>query len=55
MKQVIPVWVINLNQRPDRLLKIAKRLDGMGVAWSRIDAVDGRTCDENILSISKKK
>lgn len=55
MRQLIPVWVINLHNRPDRLFKIGSLLDEMGVIWTRIDAVDGRKCDENILSISNKK
>tara|TARA_B110001450_G_C17582121_1_gene465395 strand:+ start:75 stop:875 length:801 start_codon:yes stop_codon:yes gene_type:complete len=54
VKQVIPVWVINLKKRPDRLLKIGNQLDQMGLSWERIDAVDGRNCDKKLLNISRK-
>jgi len=54
LKQKIRVWVINLESRPDRLQKIGKQLNLMGVNWTRLDAVDGRKCDENTLSISTK-
>jgi GR25 family glycosyltransferase involved in LPS biosynthesis len=40
LRQEIPVWVINLNKRPDRLIKIGKRLDELGVDWKRLEAVD---------------
>ena len=55
MQQVISVWVINLKKRPDRLENIGKKLNKLGVLWERIDAVDGRICDDDFLNISKKK
>ena len=55
MKQVIPVWVINLNKRPDRLKAIAARLDALGIEWTRLEAVDGTNCDKNELNISSWK
>ena len=55
MSQIIPVWVINLQRRPDRLSKIGKQLDDMGIVWSKIDAVDGKTCNDNYLNKSAKK
>jgi glycosyl transferase family 25 len=54
LKQVIPVWVINLKKRPDRLKAIANRLDALGIEWTRLDAVDGANCDKNELDISKQ-
>ena len=54
MHQVIPVWVINLTKRPDRLFIIGNRLDELGIAWKRLEAIDGNICDETELSISKK-
>ena len=54
MKQVIPVWVINLKKRPDRLKKIGKRLNKLGVEWTKIEAVDGQSCKNNDLNISSK-
>ncbi|MDB4839210.1 glycosyltransferase family 25 protein [Amylibacter sp.] len=54
MKQVIPVWVINLKKRPDRLKAIASRLDALGIEWTKLEAVDGANCDENELNISKQ-
>lgn len=38
--QEIPVFVINLDRRPDRRDFMARQLDGMGVAWERFPAVD---------------
>lgn len=55
MKQKIPVWVINLKKRPDRLLNIGKRLNQLDINWSRINAVDGQNCDPELLKISKEK
>ena len=54
MQQIISVWIINLKKRPDRMLSLGKQLDGMGVSWKRVEAVDGKTCSENILNISSK-
>jgi|SaaInlStandDraft_1057018.scaffolds.fasta_scaffold46067_2 glycosyl transferase family 25 len=55
LHQVIPVWVINLNRRKDRLLRISTRLDELGVSWERIDAIDGNVCEKNLLKMSAKK
>lgn len=55
LQQIIPVWVINLQKRPERLSKITKRLDELDIIWKRIDAIDGKKCNENLLSFSKKK
>ena len=52
MKQVIPVWVINLKKRPDRLEKIGKRLNQLGIEWTKIEAIDGQSCKNNDLNIS---
>ena len=54
MRQEIPVWVINLNKRPDRLKKIAKRLDDLGIEWNRLEAVDGSNSSDLQLEISKR-
>ena len=54
MQQLIPVWVINLKKRPDRLQKIGNRLDQLGIKWQRIDAVDGLNCNLSSLDISAK-
>ena len=55
MQQLIPVWVINLKKRPDRLQKIGNRLDQLGIKWQRIDAVDGLNCNLSSLDISAKE
>jgi glycosyl transferase, family 25 len=54
LKQLIPVWVINLKKRPDRLKAISSRLDALGIKWAILEAVDGADCDENELNISKQ-
>lgn len=42
----IPILVINLDQSPDRLGDIARKLDSMGLSFERIVAVDGSTLTE---------
>jgi GR25 family glycosyltransferase involved in LPS biosynthesis len=37
------VFVIDLDRRPDRLAAIAARLDNAGIAFERVQAVDGKT------------
>ena len=54
MKQQIPVWVINLKKRPDRLEKITARLDQLGIKWENIEAIDGQNCKKDNLDISAK-
>jgi len=54
LKQLIPVWVINLEKRPDRLEKIGKRLDQLGIEWENIEAIDGENCIKSKLDISAK-
>lgn len=54
MKQIIPVWVINLKKRPDRLQKVGGRLDELGVIWERIEAIDGQNCEEYLLGNTAK-
>ena len=39
-RQKIPVYVINLDRRPDRWQAISERLDRLGIEASRIAAVD---------------
>lgn len=40
--QNMAIYVINLARRPDRLENMARQLNGQGLEWSRIEAVDGR-------------
>ncbi|SPH17351.1 hypothetical protein DEA8626_00869 [Defluviimonas aquaemixtae] len=37
---MLPVHVINLTRRPDRLAAIAVQLDDFGLAWHRAEAID---------------
>lgn len=39
----LPVYVINLDRRPDRLAIVTDNLNRIGLAFTRIAAVDGRT------------
>jgi glycosyl transferase family 25 len=52
--QLIKIWVINLESRPDRLQSIGKQLDSMNIEWSRLNAIDGKNCDETVLNISAR-
>lgn len=40
MGQAIPIYVINLDRRTDRRNDIAKRMDQLGLSWTRVPAVD---------------
>lgn len=44
--QPIPVCVINLDRRPDRLAFMAAQLDAMGVHWTRVSATDAQTASD---------
>jgi glycosyl transferase, family 25 len=46
MTQALPVYVVNLDRRPDRHAFMAGQLDGMGVAWERIVALDAATAED---------
>jgi glycosyl transferase family 25 len=50
MGQAIPVFVINLDRRPDRLAFMAGQLDAMGVAWERVPAVDAQAVEDAELA-----
>ena len=38
---MLPVYVINLDRRPDRLASISENLQKIGVPWERVPAIDG--------------
>lgn len=38
----IPVKIVNLSRRPDRLAYMTDQLDAMGLAWERVEALDGK-------------
>ncbi len=38
----VPIFVINLNGFTDRLERISRRLNGLGLSFERIPAIDGR-------------
>jgi len=51
----IPVHVINLDHRKDRLRQISAQLDALGVQWSRFSAVDGaKMSDDELSRIAQK-
>jgi hypothetical protein len=39
--EALPVFVINLDRAPERLATMTSRLDGLGVSFTRVRAVDG--------------
>lgn len=41
----LPVFIINLDHRPDRLADILQKLDCLGIDAARITAIDGATLD----------
>lgn len=42
----LPVYVINLDRRPDRLAVISDNLKQVGITWERITAIDGALLPE---------
>lgn len=42
MSDDVRTWVINLDRATDRLARIAAQLDRLGLAWTRLPAVDAR-------------
>jgi glycosyl transferase, family 25 len=44
--QAIPVYVINLDRRPDRLAYMERQLEAMGVAWTRLSATDAEAVSD---------
>ena len=49
----LPVFVINLDRRPDRWDAISARLDGLGIEATRIPAVDWRQLPEWDTALSR--
>jgi len=50
VSQPIPVYVINLDRRPDRLAYMSGQLDGLGLAWRQVPAVDAKTVPDAELA-----
>lgn len=50
MGQILPVFVINLARRPDRRAFMAEQLGSMGLAWTRIEALDGRSASDATIA-----
>jgi glycosyl transferase, family 25 len=50
MGQAIPVYVINLDRRPDRRAFMAGQLAGMALDWTRIPALDAATAPEDLIA-----
>lgn len=46
----VPVFVINLDRRPDRLDYMARQLDRLGLRWERVAAHDMQTVDDALLA-----
>lgn len=45
----IPIKIVNLARRPDRLAYMTDQLDAMGLAWERVEALDGKAVDASGL------
>jgi glycosyl transferase, family 25 len=50
MGQAIPVFVVNLDRRPDRRDFMGSQLDAMDVAWARVPAIDAATASDAELA-----
>ncbi len=50
MAQAIPIYVINLDRRPDRLQRIAKHLTDRGVRFFRQSGCDARSVPEDDIA-----
>ena len=49
MVRSLPIYVINLARRPDRLAVIAERLAAAGLSFERIDAVDAQSTPDEAI------
>ncbi|MCU9847106.1 glycosyltransferase family 25 protein [Defluviimonas sp. WL0024] len=47
---MLPIHVINLARRPDRLVRIGAELDGLGLPWQRVEAIDSAESDPATLA-----
>ncbi|WP_347313038.1 glycosyltransferase family 25 protein [Defluviimonas sp. SAOS-178_SWC] len=45
-----PIYVINLDRAPDRLAAIAAGLDGFGLSWRRVEAIDRLAVSDDWLT-----
>ena len=48
--QKIPVFVINLDRRPDRFDFMAAQLNELGISWTRISALDAQTAQDDDIA-----
>jgi|GEM_PF-239957 len=55
LKREIQVLLINLTRRPDRLTGMTAQLQGMGIPFDRLEAVDGAEGLENRLALLPQK
>lgn len=46
----IEAFVINLDRRPDRLAYMAEQLDGLGMTWQRVSALDKDTASDDDIA-----
>lgn len=46
----LPIFVLNMDRNPERLAAISKKLDGLGLSWERMPAIDARTAPESDLA-----
>ena len=49
----LPVYVINLDRRPDRLATITRDLDRLGLEFERVAAIDARDAEFHGLHLTK--
>lgn len=45
-----PVFVINMDDNPDRMARAAAELDRLDIAYQRVSAVNGRALSEEDLA-----
>ena len=46
--QSVPVFLINLDRRPDRLAQMRSEFQGVGVQFERVPAVDAKNPDQDL-------
>jgi glycosyl transferase family 25 len=46
LAQAIPVYIINLARRPERLQRIGSQLDALAIGWHRVEALDAMETSE---------
>ena len=46
-----PIYLVNLDRRPDRLAYMSSQFEAMGLSWQRFSAVDAQTVTDAVIEL----